>query len=152
MLVFCDDILVYSHSWEDHHNHLAQVLNILKVNQFKANCKKCSFWSAKVEYLGHIISKSGVALDPTKISAVVEWPRPYSIREVRGLLGLTGYYRGFVRDYGLIARPLTTLLKKTNTVKFEWLEAAEAAFERLKKALTKALVLAMPDFSQQFIV
>lgn len=151
-LVFFDDILVNSRSWEDHRDHLVQVLQILKNNQFKANRKKCSFGCLPVEYLGHIISHAGVAMDPSKVQAVVDWPRPISVKNVRGFLGLTGYYRHFVQNYGLIARPLTNLLKKTVPTKFEWPIEAEEAFQRLKKALTEAHVLAMPDFSKQFVV
>ncbi|CAH9076384.1 unnamed protein product [Cuscuta epithymum] len=152
VLVFFDDILVYSKTWAEHREQLDHVLSILKAHQFRANRKKCSFGQPRVEYLGHIISQAGVAMDPAKVSAVVEWPRPKSVREIRGFLGLTGYYRRFVREYGLIARPLTNLLKKEALHRFQWTEEAERAFRQLQKALTEAPVLAMPQFDRQFVV
>lgn len=91
----------------------------LQDNQFKANRKKCSFGCLTVEYLGHIISQAGLAMNPSKVSAVVEWPMPQSFRDVHGFLGLTRYYRRFVKNYELIARPLNALLKKTTPARFE---------------------------------
>ncbi|CAH9118783.1 unnamed protein product [Cuscuta epithymum] len=152
VLVFFDDILVYSSSWAEHREQLSQVLSILKINQFKANRKKCTFGQPQVEYLGHIISQEGVAMDPAKVNAVISWPRPKTAREVRGFLGLTGYYRRFVKGYGQIARPLTGLLKKEALTCFRWTEEAEEAFRQLKKALTEAPVLAMPQFDRLFVV
>lgn len=128
------------------------VLRILQENKFVANRKKYSFGCRKVEYLGHIISAEGVAMDPEKVSTVVDWPRPTTPREVRGFLGLTGYYRRFVREYGLIEKPLVSLLKKEAPKPLVWTAAAEEAFSRLKKLLTEALVLALPQFDKPFVV
>ncbi|MCH79330.1 transposon Tf2-1 polyprotein [Trifolium medium] len=149
VLVFFDDILIYSKDWKSHLNHLDEVLKLLSVNSLVANKKKCFFGQKSVEYLGHIISEKGVAVDPGKVVSVVQWPQPKNVKGVRGFLGLTGYYRKFIRDYGKIARPLTDLTKKEG---FKWGVEAQGAFEELKKRLTSAPVLNMPDFSKEFLI
>ena len=110
ILVFFDDILIYSQDLEEHQKHLQSTLEISRKNELYANKKKCSFAKEWVDYLGHIISGQGVEVDPEKIQAIKEWPVPTNVREVRGFLGLTGYYRKFVRHYGSIAAPLTQLI------------------------------------------
>lgn len=149
VLVFFDDILVYSRSEAEHLRHVQTVLEILHNNRLFVKRKKCDFGKREVEYLGHIISAAGVQVDQNKIRAMVEWPAPTTITELRGFLGLTGYYRKFVQNYGLHARPLTNLLKKG---KFEWSAVAEAAFVSLKTAMTTTPTLALPDFTMPFII
>ncbi|KAL0542645.1 hypothetical protein IC582_008834 [Cucumis melo] len=147
VLVFFDDILVYSRNEKEHALHLEMVLKVLRQHELYANQKKCQFAQVKIEYLGHVISGEGVAVDPEKIKAICEWPRPTNVKETRGFLGLTGYYRRFVRNYGTIAAPLTQLLKKGG---FSWTEEATQAFDRLKSAMVSLPVLALPDFNKQF--
>jgi len=119
------------------------------VHHLFAKRSKCFFGELSVGYLGHIISAAGVAMDPAKIEAVEAWPRPMTTRALRGFLGLTGYYRKFIAGYGGVAAPLTTLLKREA---FSWTPAAEEAFLSLKRALTSAPLLQLPDFDKRFIV
>ncbi|KAJ9564989.1 hypothetical protein OSB04_000955 [Centaurea solstitialis] len=149
ILVFFDDILVYSRGWKDHIAHLSTVLEILRHHQFVANRKKCVFATQQVEYLGHTISDQGVAVDPSKIRSILDWPVPRNVKGVRGFLGLTGYYRKFVKGYGKLAKPLTDLTKKEG---FAWGSEAQAAFEQLKRVMTNPPLLMLPDFSQPFEV
>jgi len=149
VLVFMDDILVYSTSWEEHLLLLRKVFDIIQKHQFFLKLSKCCFAQKEIEYLGHCISARGVATKPSKITAVQQWPTPKNLKELRGFLGLTGYYRRFVHHYGIIARPLTNLLKKKQ---FQWTPQATLAFEALKKAMSETPVLALPNFAIPFIV
>jgi hypothetical protein len=149
VLVFFDDILIYSASWADHLRHLRAVLTELRRQHLFVKRSKCAFGVTSVPYLGHIIKETGVAMDPTKVKAIHDWPVPKSTRAVRGFLGLAGYYWRFVLNYGAIAAPLTALLKKEG---FSWSGEAAAAFEALKEAVTSAPVLTLPDFSKPFVV
>jgi hypothetical protein len=129
---------------------LDEVLSILHREQWKVKMSKCHFAQPKIAYLGHVISAEGVSTDPDKICVVKQWPVPQNVKEVRGFLGLSGYYRKFIKHYGIIARPLTDLLKKG--VPFVWTSIAEEAFVTLKKALVSAPVLALPDFTKPFMI
>jgi hypothetical protein len=144
-----DDILVYSPTLPEHAHHLAAILKLLQDNQFFVKPSKCSFAQTELEYLGHIVSADGVATDPRKTQAMQSWPRPTTITELRGFLGLTGYYRKFVKGYGIIAKPLSNLLKKKE---FSWNSKADAAFLQLKEAMVSTPVLALPNFQRQFVV
>jgi transposase InsO family protein len=149
VLVFFDDILIYSTSWVAHLQHVGLVLSALRAHGLFLKRSKCSFGASSVAYLGHVISADGVAMDSDKVAAVAAWPVPRSPRGVRGFLGLAGYYRKFIKDFGSIAAPLTRLLRKEA---FVWDTEAAEAFERLKRALSSAPVLQMPDFERQFVV
>ncbi|XP_058757342.1 uncharacterized protein LOC131630580 [Vicia villosa] len=149
VLVFFYDILIYSNSYSDHLLHLTLILDLLASNKFVAKLSKCVFAVPKVDYLGHVISFNGVTPDPDKIQAILEWPAPRSLTQLRGFLGLTGFYRRFVRHYATLAAPLTDLLRFT---KFTWSTEAESAFTNLKKIMTETPVLALPDFSKTFVV
>ena len=148
-LVFFDDILIFSKNMKGHCEHLRIVLTALRRHGLVVNQKKCSFGKESIEYLGHIISGQGVAADPAKIKDMLEWPVSKDVKGLRGFLGLTGYYRKFVREYGKIVWPLTQQLKKD---KFNWDDLAQKAFEKLKTAMTQVSVLAVPDFNKTFVV
>ena len=122
VLVFFDDILIYSKSISEHLGHLKLVLQTMKDHTLYAKRSKCTFAVSQVEYLGHIISDKGVATDPAKIESMKEWPIPKNVKQLRGFLGLTGYYRRFIKGYAVISKPLTVLLKKNS---FMWNEAAQ---------------------------
>jgi hypothetical protein len=149
VLVFFDDILIYSKTWAEHLIHLQKVLEILRDNQLFVRREKCQFGQDTISYLGHIISSKGVAMDHDKIYAMVQWPKPGLVKALRGFLGLTGYYRKFIQGYGSIASPLTQLLKKDG---FHWTTKAEKAFSHLKQAMKTGPVLALPNFNKQFVV
>ena len=109
VVVFIDDILIYSKSVEEHENHLRLVLQLLQEKKLYAKLKKCEFWLDSVAFLRHVVSKDGIAVDPKKVEAVVEWNTPNSVTEVRSFLGLAGYYRRFVEGFSHLAMPLTRL-------------------------------------------
>ncbi|XP_074305595.1 uncharacterized protein LOC141640813 [Silene latifolia] len=148
VVVFIDDILVYSKNQEEHREHLRIVLETLRGNKIYAKLKKCDFWLDKVVFLGHVISKEGVQVDPQKVEAITNWPRPKNVTEIRSFLGLAGYYRRFVADFSKIAQPLTNLIKK-NT-KFEWSDKCEKSFSELKGRLTSAPMLNLPNGTDGF--
>jgi hypothetical protein len=139
VLVFVDDILVYSASFSEHITHLRAVLNLLQQHQLFVKASKCSFAQQELDYLGHIIGKHGVATDQSKVAAVSAWPIPQTVKALRGFLGLTGYYRKFIQHYGILARPLTQLLKKGTL--FLWGPEQQQAFLLLKQAMVQAPVL-----------
>jgi hypothetical protein len=131
-LIFFYDILIYSKSWEDHVRHVDKVLQLLKEKQLYAKPSKCFFGVKEVEYLGHIVSHEGVKVDPNKIKDMMDWPIPKTLKNLRGFLGLTGYYRKFVWHYGRIATALKTLTKKDA---FSWTREETKDFEQLKEVM-----------------
>jgi hypothetical protein len=149
VLVFFDDILIYSRNLYEHQEHLKLVLSALMANCFVANQSKCKFGCEQVDYLGHIISGEGVAVDPEKVKCILAWPVPKNVKGVRGFLGLTGYYRKFIKDYGKLAKPLTELTKKDN---FLWNAEVNKAFQTLKRVMTTPPVLVLPNFDLPFEV
>lgn len=149
LLVFFDDILIYSKNWEEHLLHMDTAFTILRHQQLYLKKSKCTFGATRIEYLGHFISREGVSTDPTKIKAVESWPPPKNQKQLRSFLGLANYYRRFIQGYSIISRPLTLLLRKDG---FSWDTDASTAFELLKQALVSAPVLALPDFTKPFIV
>jgi hypothetical protein len=148
VIVFFDDILVFSPSLETHIEHLQQVFDWLRRDQWKLKKSKCTFAKQSISYLGHVMSAEGLSTDPAKVRAVAEWPVPTSVKELCGFLGLAGYYRKFIRHFGILAKPLTELLKKDQV--FVWTSAHAEAFALLRSALCSAPVLALPDFTRPF--
>jgi hypothetical protein len=149
VLVFFDDILVYSKDAQEHLVHLRVVLEILLHRKLFAKAVKCKFACKEVEYLGHVILAEGVKADPAKIESMINWPVPKSLKSLRGFLGLTGYYRKFIKGYGQIAAHLTSLLKKDS---FLWSPEATETFKNLKQTVSSPPVLVLPDFTKPFII
>src|SRR5947207_2309311 len=150
VVVFIDDILVYSKNEEEHVKHLQIVLDRLREHQLYAKLSKCQFWLREVSFLGHILSAKGVAVDPSKVQDVLKWKSPTSVTEIWSFLGLAGYYRRFIQGFSKIAKPMTKLLQKE--AKFIWTSDCEAAFQKLKTLLTTAPVLTQPDITKSFDV
>jgi hypothetical protein len=150
VIVFLDDILIYSKSEEEHEHHLRMVLQVLRERQLYAKLSKCSFYQKQIHYLGHIISKDGIAVDPEKIEAIREWSSPKNVTEVRSFMGLAGYYRRFIEGFSKIAHPITSLQRKG--MKFQWTLDCERSFQHLKQLLTSAPILRITDPEEDFIV
>ena len=150
VVVFIDDILIYSKTKEEHEEHLRIILQRLRDHKLYAKFSKCEFWMNKVSFLGHVVSAEGIAVDPSKVQDVLNWKAPKSVTEVRSFLGLAGYYRRFIPNFSRIAKPMTELLEKDTS--FVWTASREEAFQTLKKQLTTAPVLAQPDITKPFDV
>jgi hypothetical protein len=148
VIVFIDDILVFSKTMEEHEEHLRLVLEKLRSNQLYAKFSKCEFWLTEVAFLGHIISAGGVSVDPGKVKDVLNWMSPATVSEIQSFLGLAGYYRRFIKDFSKIAKPMTKLVEKNKA--FEWTKEGQASFEELKKRLTSSPVLVLPDLTKKF--
>ena len=148
VVVFIDDILVYSKDEQEHEQHLKIVLQTLREKKLYAKLSKCDFWLKEISFLGHIVSVEGIRVDSVKIEAVVNWKPPRSVIEVRSFLGLAGYYRRFVKGFSVIASPLTKLLRKG--VMFEWSDKCQNIFEQLKEMLVEAPVLTQPTSGKEY--
>ncbi|GJX87697.1 putative reverse transcriptase domain-containing protein [Tanacetum coccineum] len=150
VIVFIDDILIYSKTQKEHVDHLRLVLELFRKEKLYANFSKCEFWLTEVQFLGHVINGNGIHVDPSKIEAVKNWKAPRTPTEVRSFLGLAGYYRRFIENFSKIAKSLTILTQKCKT--FDWGEEQELAFQTLKDKLCNAPVLALPDGPKDFVV
>jgi hypothetical protein len=150
VLVFIDDILVYSKNREEHEEHLRLVLQVIREHQFYAKFNKCYFFQKQIHYLGHVLSEEGVAVDPEKIRSIIEWPTPRDVLDIISFMGLAGYYRRFIEGFSKIVCPITALQKKGT--KFPWTQKCEERFQTLKHLLTHAPVLKMVDPEAVFLM
>ncbi|GJW93492.1 putative reverse transcriptase domain-containing protein [Tanacetum coccineum] len=150
VIVFIDDILIYSKNKEEHGEHLKTILNLLRSEKLYAKFSKCDFWLDSVQFLGHVIDSSGVHVDPAKIEAIKNWAAPTTPTEVRQFLGLAGYYRRFIKEFSLISKPLTKLTQKNKP--YVWGDDEEEAFQTLKLKLCSAPILSLPEGSEDFVV
>ena len=150
VMVFVDNILIYSHSEEEHEDHLRVFLQLLRDHQLYAKFGKCEFWLIEMRFLGHVVSATGVSMDPEKVEVVMSWERPNPVFEIRSFLGLAGYYRRFSKDFSLLAAPMTRLTWKK--VKVEWNDLCEKAFQELKRRLTSAPILIVSERGQRYTV
>ncbi|GJS22147.1 putative reverse transcriptase domain-containing protein [Tanacetum coccineum] len=150
VIVFIDDILIYSKSEEEHEAHLKTILDLLKEEKLYAKFSKCEFWLKEVQFLGHVVNRDGIHVDPSKVESVKNWKTPESPTEIRSFLGLAGYYRRFIENFSKIAKPLTLLTQKNKA--YVWGDKQEESFRILKEKLCNAPVLALPDGPNDFVV
>ena len=148
MVVYFDDILIYSKNLDDHLIHLKYVLDVLRKERLFANPKKCTFCIDKLVFLGFVVSARGIQVDEEKVRAIQDWLSPTSVSKVRSFHGLSSFYRRFVKDFSSIAAPITEVIKKD--VGFKWGEEQEKAFQFIKEKLTHALLLVLPHFAKTF--
>jgi hypothetical protein len=150
VIVFIDDILIYSKDKEEHAKHLRIALQILREHQLYAKFSKCEFWLDQVEFLGHVISQEGIAVNPSKVASVLEWEAPKNVKEIRGFLGMAGYYQRFIEGFSKIAEAMTKLLRKNTP--FVWSEECEASFQALKEKPTTTPMLVVPETDKDYTV
>jgi hypothetical protein len=148
VVVFIDDILIFSKTEEEHEKHLRMVLEKLRSNRLYAKFIKCEFWLMEVAFLGQVIYAGGIAVDPNKVKDVLNCLPPMNASKIHSFLGLAGYYRRFIKDFSKIAKPMTMLLEKNKN--FDWTEECQVIFKELKKRLTSAPVLILPDITKKF--
>ncbi|XP_068638447.1 uncharacterized mitochondrial protein AtMg00860-like [Aristolochia californica] len=148
VLLFFDDILIFSKSWPQHLNDLHLVFQLLRTHHLYLKRSNCSFGLTQVAYLDHIITATRVTVDPGKIEAILQWPPPRNIAAIRGFLGLASYYHKFIHNYEPLAAPLSNLLCCNA---FQWNDATETSFRTLKRPLASASVLQLPDFEDVFV-
>ncbi|XP_059434573.1 uncharacterized mitochondrial protein AtMg00860-like [Corylus avellana] len=149
-VVFIDDISIYSKTSEEHEKHLRKALERLRREQLYPNFEKCEFWLDSVSFLGDVISREGVVVNPEKVKAMVEWTRPTSVFKIRSFLGLASYYRRFIEGFSKLSGPLTAWKRKN--AHYVWMDECEKSFQELKRRLITAPVLALPTGSGNFVV
>jgi hypothetical protein len=150
VIVYIDDILIYSRTLQEHKQHVRKVLDILRKNQLYAKKEKCELFRTEVSFLGHCVSGDGISMEADKIKSVLEWPVPTDVEQIQKFLGLAGYYRKFVKNFSSICTPISELLSKH--IQFKWTERQQKAFETLKQAMTSAPILALPDPSIPYTI
>jgi len=149
MVVYFDDILVYSKRQEDHLHRLEEVFKVLRAQRHFCKLEKCEFFAPQITFLGYVVSKDGVSMDQGKIEAIKSWPTPTFITKVRSFHGLVSFYRRFIKGFSTLTPPITKCMKKGS---FEWTKAAHVTFEKLKAKLCEAPMFALPDFNKLFEV
>jgi hypothetical protein len=150
VVVFVDDILIYSQNEQEHEEHLRKVLQRLQDCQLYAKLSKCELWISEVLFLGHIINREGLAVDPKKVTTILDWKAPKDVRGIKSFIGMADYYQCFIEGFSKIARPMTSLLAKK--VEFKWTPACQKSFETLKEKLTTTPVLILPDVHKPFSI
>ncbi|KAI3815960.1 hypothetical protein L1987_15644 [Smallanthus sonchifolius] len=150
VIVFIDNILIYSKNRDEHEEHLRLILELLKQEQLYAKLSKCEFWIREMQFLGHVVNETGIHVDPSKIESIKNWAAPKTPIEVRQFLGLAGYYRRFIEGFSKIAQPLTALTQKSKP--YNWGDTQESAFQLLKKKLCSAHILSLPEGTEDFVV
>ena len=148
VIVFVDDIFIYPQSEWEHGYHLRIILQLLRDHQLYSKFSKCEFWLTEVRFLRHLVSASGVSVDPEKVEAVMSWERPKSVFKIHSFLGLAGYYRRFIEDFSRLATRMTRLTWKE--VKFDWDDRCKEEFQELKSKLTTAPILIVPYRGQGY--
>ena len=149
MVVYFDDILIYSKDKHEHQDHLNQVMLVLEREKLFGNLKKCAFFTPEVTFLGNTVIGDGIKADESKLKAIQSWPTPKSIHDVRAFHGLASFYRRFIRSFSTIMAPMTEVIKGTS---FQWMPKAQSAFEEIKRRLTQAPALSLPCLSKIFEV
>jgi hypothetical protein len=150
IMVLINDILVYSRNEEEHKEHLCLILQKFRDHRLYVMLSKCEFWLKQVAFLGHVKSKGGISIDPSKIQDVLSWNMPANVGDIQSFLGLAGYYRRFIEGFSKITKPMIKLLRKDK--RFKWMPACEASLQELKKRLATAPVLVMPDMEKSFSI
>jgi hypothetical protein len=150
VLVFIDDILVYSKTEEEHEEHLRIVLQTLRKHKLYAKFNKCDFYQKEIQYLGHVISTEGIPGDPEKIRSIMEWPVPKDVADIRSFMGITEFYHRFIEGFSKIAYPINSLQNKGS--KFNWSRKCQDSFNKLKELLTTAPILKVEDPDKYFTV
>ena len=150
VVVYLDDTIIYSRTFEDHLKHLREVFTRIRKAGLRLNLEKCKFWMQRLPFLGHIVTPQGIAPDPSKVDAVQKLSPPKTVTQLRSFLGLAGYYRRFIQSFSEKAKPLHKLLEKEQP--YKWKDNQQEAFDTLKQKLITAPILAYPDFSKTFIL